>query len=112
MNFEINSILKELELGAISAAQNVATTMLKEASKDATEFVSMAVPSTTRYLQLLIDRQIDSDEFKRLMGGLLSIAKMTTLTEAGFGGIEVDKTRNAVLKSVTDIALGAASKFL
>lgn len=110
--FNIDDIVKDLEQGAIQAAQEVATNLLKEAAKDASAFISMASPRLTRYISLFIARQITLEELKSLLMGLLDIAQMTALTEAGLAEIEVDKTRNAILKTVTGLVVGAVGKII
>ncbi len=109
---DVNSIIDELKIGAIDAARKVAVNMAHEAAIDATAFVTIALPSIGRYLGLYASKQISEDEFKSLMLGLLQYAEMTGLTQAGLAAIEVDRTRNTVLKTVTDIALGAVGKII
>lgn len=108
----MNDIFEKLKDGAIEAAKAVASDMAKEASADAIAFVSMAAPSIGRYIKLRVDGQISDDEFKNLMGGLLVLAKMEGLTLAQMAAIKIDETRNAILKTVTGIALGAVSKII
>lgn len=112
MSFSINSILGELEAGAIDAAKSVAVTMLAEASKDAKAFVHLAVPCVGRYMELFLSKQITKDEFANLMLGLKDLAELHALTLAGATEIEIDKTRNAILSTVSQIALGAVSKII
>ena len=108
----MNSFFEELKNGAVEAAKSVAVGMAKEASADAIAFVSMAAPSIGRYTEMLSSSQITPDEFKSLMGGLLVMAKMQGLTLAQATLIKIDETRNAILKAVTNVALGAVSKIL
>jgi len=108
--FDIGSILEQLEKGAIAAAQEAGTEFLKEAAADATDFVTKAVPSMSRYTQLLVSKQITVDEFRALMNGLLDVAEMKGITAAGASLVRVDKTRNAITRAALDIILGSISK--
>jgi hypothetical protein len=112
MNFDIKSIIDDLKIGAIDAARSVAVSMLHEAAKDAADFITVALPSIERYVILWLTKQISEAEFKSLMIGLFELAEMKGLTEAGLAEMEVDRTRNAILKTVTTIVIGAASKAL
>lgn len=111
-NIDIQGIIDDLKVGAIDAARQVASSMLQEAAKDATAFVSMATPAIMRYLDLAIAQKITLDEFKSLMLGLVDLAKMAALTEAGLAEVEIDRTRNALLKTVTSLAIGTVSKLI
>jgi hypothetical protein len=104
------SLLDDLKNGALEAAKNVRDTLIEEASKDAIQFVEMAFPSIQRYIVLRLSGKITEDEFESLLKGLLALAEMKALTVAGLGEIEIDKTRNFILKTVTSIAIGAVSK--
>lgn len=104
------SLLDDLKNGAVEAAKAVAQELVQEASKDAIQFVELAFPSIARYVDLRLSKQITEQEFESLVKGLLALAEMKALTLAGFGEIEIDKTRNLILKTVTSIALGAVSK--
>jgi hypothetical protein len=110
MSFDINGIFKDLESGAIDAARDVAINELKIAAHDAIDFVSAALPALGRYLNLLVDGKISEDEFKSLVYGLRDLAELNGLTQAGLTAIQIDQTKNAILKTVTSIALGAISK--
>lgn len=112
MSFDISGILGNIFQGAIDAAKEVAQKMIKEATADATEFVSAILPALGRYVELLASKQITIEEFKSLMMGLKDLGQMAALSQAGLAEIEVDKTRNAILKAVTGIALGAVSKLV
>ena len=108
----MSDFFEALKNGAVEAATSVAIGMAKEASADAIAFVGMAAPSIGRYVELLADKKITDEEFKNLMGGLLVLAKMEGLTLAQMAAIKVDETRNAILKTVTSVAMGAVSKIL
>lgn len=110
MSFNFDSIIGDLEQGAIDAAKHVAVESLKEAAADALEFVQAALPSLNRYVALYLDKSIDADELKSLVLGLRDLAEMNGLTQAGLTAIKVNETRNAILKAVTSVALGAAGK--
>jgi len=110
MSFDISGILGNLAQGAIDAAKQVATNMIKEAAADAIAFLNVALPTLSRYVDLLASKQITPEEFKSLMLGLKDLATMAALTQAGLAEIEVEKTRNAILKAVTSVAIGAVSK--
>ena len=109
---DFSSLFSKLEEGAVDAAKNVAINALQEAAKDAVEFVKMATPSITRYLMLLMKSEISQEEFKSLIMGLKDLAQLAGLTQAGLAAIEIEATRNAILKTVTSIALGSISKGL
>lgn len=108
--FDISSILDDLEQGAIDSAKSIAAGLVEEASSDAVNFVTKALPEISRYISLFLSKQISLDEFKSLMMGLLDLAEMNGLTEAGLAEIEIDKTRNAVLQTVTSLVTGVVSK--
>lgn len=110
--FNFDDIIKELQDGAIEAAKSVAVKMLEEAESDAKEFISLAAPSIGRYMELLISQKISFDEFKSLMMGLLDLAKMNALSLGGLAEIEVDRTRNTMLKVVTEMLGNVAGKFI
>lgn len=110
MTFDISGIIEDLKKGAVDAAKEVASEMLKEASADAIAFVEVAAPSIARYIGLRISFQITQEEFESLMKGLLALAEMNALTIAGLSEIQVQNTKNTILKAVTSIALGAISK--
>lgn len=112
MSFDISSILGNITQGAVDAAKQVATNLVKEASSDALDFVRLAAPSIGRYVDLLAANQITVEEFKSLMMGLKDLAGMFALTQAGLVAIEVDKTRNSILKAVTGIAMNAIGKVI
>ena len=112
MSFDLTTIVDDLKLGAIDAAKGVAASMLAEAAKDATEFVEMSLPALARCTTLYLTKQITEDEFKSLVLGLRDLAEMNALTLAGLAEIKIDETRNAILKIVSNIAIGAASKFI
>lgn len=107
-----DSLLDNLKAGAIEAAKKVALGFVKEGAADAEAFVEMAWPAIQRYLNLLLSKQITEDEFRSLVLGLRDLAEMKGLTAAGLVAIEVDRTRNAILKTITSIAIGAVGKML
>lgn len=111
-NFNVYSIVDDLKLATSEAAKEVLRGMGKEATEDAFAFVEMALPAMARYSSLYITRQITEDEFNSLVLGLRDLAQMSALTLAGLAQIKIDETRNAILKTVSNIAIGAASKFI
>ena len=110
--FDINSILDDLKVGAIHAAKEAGVQFLREAGHDALNFIQAALPSLARYADLLLAKQISEDEFKHLVLGLRDLAEMNGLTTAGLASIEVDKTRNGILKAVSSVVVGAVSKIV
>lgn len=107
MNFDISNIADELKKGAVDAAKQVAVNFLVESAADAVDFVSKALPSLERYMKLYLDDRINSDELKSLVLGLKYLAEMNGLTVAGMASIEIENTRNTILKTVTSILLGS-----
>lgn len=107
MTFDINTILDDLKQGAIDAAQATALDLLKEAAEDALAFVEASVPNLARYLSLRAEGKINDQELESLILGLRDLAEMSGLTLAGLGAIKVQAIRDSILKSVTQVALGA-----
>lgn len=105
-----DSIKTDIEAGVLEAAKTAGLAFIKEASVDALAFIGRSGASIERYAVLFIKREISLDEFKSLMLGLKDLAEMSALTEAGLAAIDVDNTRNAILRAVTSVALGAVSK--
>lgn len=112
MNFNITSILGDLEKGAIDAAKEVAIEQLKEAAADAIDFVKVALPAISRYADLYLSNRITADEFGSLMAGLGDLAEMNGLTQAGVAAVKIDETKNVILKTITSIATGAITKII
>lgn len=110
--FNIDSILDELKEGALNAAKEAGTKFLETAGHDALNFVQAALPALARYADLLLAKQITEDEFTHLVLGLRDLAEMNGLTAAGLAAIEVDKTRNGILKVVSSVVVGAVSKIV
>lgn len=108
--FNFSDIINDLEKGAVEAAKEAGINFLKEAAADAIEFVQSALPRLSRYVSLLLSKQITEDEFKDLILGLRDLAQLNGLTAAGLAAIEIEKTRNGILKAVTSVALGAINK--
>lgn len=121
MSFDIKSILGNLEQAVIQASgdslQNLKDStvanfedLLKQAAGDAIAFVSSAVPFLGKYTDLYIQKLITSDELESLILGLKDLAEMNGLTQAGLAAIQIDNTRNSILKVVTSTLIGAVSK--
>lgn len=112
MNFDITNIADDLKRGAVDAAKEVAKNFLVESAADAVEFVSKSLPYLERYMKLYLDDKINADELKSLVLGLKYLAEMNALTVAGMASIEIENTRNTILKTITSIALGSIKSII
>lgn len=104
------SILTGLQEGVMDAVKQVLTNFIPEATEDVTAFFASSAGRIERYVKLLVTSQITLGEFKSLILGLRDLAELTALTQAGLAEIEIEKTRNTILKAVTSIAIGAVGK--
>lgn len=109
--FDISNIVGELVQGSVNEAKAAGVSFLKEVAADAAAFVQSAIPLLSRYIDLVITNQISLDEFKSLLLGLRDLAELKGLTAAGLAQIELEATRDALLRGVTSVALGVAEKF-
>ncbi len=107
-----NEFVKQIEENALDAAKEILKEMSADVSKEVSDFILAAAPAISRYVTLLINKSISMDEFKDLMLGIARFAQMKSLTEAGFAAEKVDATRNAVLKTVTNLVVGSVSKLI
>lgn len=108
----IDLILEDLKKGALESAKEAGAKFVKEARKDGLEFVEKSAPKIGRYLDLLLRKEITEEDFKCLMIGLKDLTQMNALHAAQLAAIEIDKTKDALLQTVTSIALGAARRLV
>lgn len=107
MNIDTTKILEQMKAGAIDAAQSLAEGFVEEAEKDAGEFIDLTAPKIRGYLAALRSKNIDEDDFKRLMLALISVTEMKALTLAGLAAQKIKEIEAAIVKSLGDIAGGA-----
>lgn len=103
----LDAIIKDIEAAAIAAAKEAAAGYIPAATEDAIAFVKTTVPMLERWIGFLISGAINTDEFKSLLLGLKDVIVLNALTQAGLISIEVEKTKNAILNAVTQVATGA-----
>jgi hypothetical protein len=112
MNPVLQSILSDIENQTLDAAKTAGKAAMTAAISDTKDFLVQALPRLERWFQALLDKNITEDEFKSLLLGLKDLAFVNALTVAGIAEIEIDKTRNTILQTLTSVASSAAGKLI
>lgn len=108
----IDGILDDLVKGVLEAAKTAGKNALEASISDTKDFLIKCLPRIQSWFLSYMTKEISEDEFKTLLDDLKSLALMNALTAAGLTEIEIDNTRNAILKTATNIITGAISKIV
>lgn len=112
MNPILDGLIQNIAEAALEGAKEAGSRFLPIAIGDAKAFVADAGPKLVRYFDLLAEGKITRDEFDTLVKGLADLAAMRGLTEAGLALVEVEKTKNSILKAVTSVISSTITKLI
>lgn len=99
---DLTELFDGLKKSAVELAKGAFEDEFSSAKKDVQAFLDDSREKLERWTMLLLDKQLDKDEFEMLVKSLKTSAKMELLMQKGIAKIKVDKFLKSLLGLVID----------
>ena len=108
MTIDWNQIVKDVEAQVLALAEEIFEQYAKEATADAKTFLVSSKDKLERWSRLLVNGELDKDEYQSLVKGQLDVAELHALKQAGLAQVRIDMFISGVIKILTSVVLSAA----
>jgi hypothetical protein len=104
---DFSALFDGLKQSAVDLAKEAFEDQVSSARKDAQAFLDDSREKLERWTKLLVDQQLDKDEFEMLVRSLKTSAKMELLLQKGIAKIKLDRFVKSLLNLVIDTVFKA-----
>lgn len=104
---DLTALFDGLKSSAVELAKGAFEEEFSAAKKDVQAFLDDSREKLERWTKLLVDGQLNKDEFEMLVRSLKTSAKMELLLQRGIAKIKVDRFLKSLLSLVIDTVFKA-----